>query len=152
MWKRLIYFGVLNFGALGLGSLMMDDPGSDTWYQQLNRAPWEPPGWVFGAAWFTVMACFSVFMALITEHKATRRTWIVLFAIQWILNVSWNPVFFRFHEVLAGVIILVLLLVILLLMGLTAGSQRLKTIPWLLPYVLWLCVALSLNGYIYIKN
>lgn len=54
----------LNFLALGLGGLFTADGVSSEWYQTLNKAPWTPPGWVFGAAWTFLMCCFTVFMTM----------------------------------------------------------------------------------------
>ena len=33
------------------------------WYLNLNKAHWTPPGWVFGAAWTTIMICFSIYLS-----------------------------------------------------------------------------------------
>ena len=41
----------------------MDNGPMTDWYINLNQAPWSPPGWVFGAAWTTIMICFSIYMA-----------------------------------------------------------------------------------------
>ncbi|MDH3796458.1 MAG: tryptophan-rich sensory protein, partial [Flavobacteriaceae bacterium] len=65
MVLRLIVFLVLNFGALALGSLFTNMGISSDWYSELSKAPWTPPGWVFGAAWTTIMLCFSVYMAIL---------------------------------------------------------------------------------------
>lgn len=46
----LILFLVLNFGALGIGTILMDNGPQSLWYTSLNQAPWTPMGWVFGAA------------------------------------------------------------------------------------------------------
>ena len=67
MKKKLSYFILfllLNFGALALGSILMGgSPMENTWYQNLPKAPWTPPGYVFGVAWSSIMICFSLFMA-----------------------------------------------------------------------------------------
>ena len=57
MIKRLFVFLLINFGALALGGLFTSDGVISDWYEQLNKAPWTPPGWVFGAAWTTIMVC-----------------------------------------------------------------------------------------------
>jgi tryptophan-rich sensory protein len=59
---KLIIFFCLNFAALGIGGLLIGDPATDEFYLNVNKAPWTPPGWVFGAAWTTIMICFSIFM------------------------------------------------------------------------------------------
>lgn len=51
--KLILYFLVflsVNNLALYLGVLLMNDGPSEIWYLTLNKAPWTPPGWVFGAA------------------------------------------------------------------------------------------------------
>jgi len=99
MNKSLITFLILNFGALAIGGFWTSGGVISDWYQNLNQAPWTPPGWVFGAAWTTIMVLFTLYMAYAwrdSEHKAKL---IALFSIQWVLNVSWNPVFFNSHAV-----------------------------------------------------
>lgn len=63
MTYRLILFLILNFGALALGGLFTNNGVNSEWYTNLNKAPWTPPGWVFGFAWTTIMICFSIYMA-----------------------------------------------------------------------------------------
>lgn len=149
MWKRFILFLVLNFGALALGGFLMSNPATNLWYKNLHQAPWTPPGWVFGAAWFTVMIFFSIYMASVLKSNVHRAKWITLFAIQFVLNVAWNPVFFRFHHIGFGLVVLLLLFIVLLLMVYQSKDARRKTLPFLLPYLIWMCVAISLNGYIF---
>ncbi len=109
----LIIFLVINFGALGIGSLLMGNGAQSEWYLSLNKAPWTPPGWVFGAAWTTIMICFSIYMAqLYTNDKSTLV--IGLFIIQVILNVSWNYMFFNQHKVGLGLVIITLLTLLIL--------------------------------------
>ena len=61
--KNIIIFLIINFAALGIGSFLMGEGPSGEYYQSTNKAPWTPPGWVFGAAWTLIMVCFSVYMA-----------------------------------------------------------------------------------------
>lgn len=152
MILRTIIFLIINFSALGIGSLFTSTGVPSEWYQNLDKAPWTPPGWMFGAAWTIIMICFAFFMALAWEKVSKLNVLILLFGIQWILNVLWSPLFFKFHLVLAGLIIISLLT---LLIGyiLFSYKQELKLIVWLvLPYFLWLTTATSLNYYIYVNN
>ena len=91
MALRIILFLVINFTALVIGGIFTNSGVPSEWYQSLNKAPWTPPGWFFGAAWTTIMICFSVYMAYATEIVRTKKTLIVLFSVQWVLNVLWNP-------------------------------------------------------------
>ena len=48
-FKVLIVFLIINFGALAMGGWLMNNGPQTDWYLALNKAPWTPPGWVFGA-------------------------------------------------------------------------------------------------------
>lgn len=149
---RILIFAVLNFGALGLGTYFMGGGPSSGWYQNLNKAPWTPPGWVFGVAWTTIMICFSVYMAELWENSNRINIVITMFAIQWALNVMWNPSFFKYQQVLLGLIIIILLTAIVAKLFFSNISLLGYKSIWLLPYLLWLFIATSLNAYIFIKN
>jgi len=152
MIYRLLLFLVLNFTALGIGSIFTGKGVPSDWYQNLDKAPWTPPGWVFGAAWTTIMVCFAFYMTFAWEVKASRNLLLGLFIIQWILNVLWNPVFFKYHQVLAGLLIISLLTLLIgyFLFG-YISELKYKSLL-VLPYFLWLLIATSLNGYIYFRN
>ena len=149
---RIIIFLVLNMGALALGGLFTSKGVPSDWYANLNKAPWTPPGWLFGIAWTTIMICFSIYMAAAWDKVGNTKILVVLFAIQWILNVAWNPAFFYFNQVGLGLVIISLLTI---LMGyfLVIYWGNLKAFSYLvLPYFIWLLIATSLNGYILLKN
>ncbi|RED48250.1 TspO/MBR family protein [Seonamhaeicola aphaedonensis] len=146
-----VIFLVINFGALALGNWLMVNGPQTQWYLSLNKAPWTPPGWVFGMAWFSIMVCFSVYMAYLYKLIPDYQI-IILFSIQFILNVSWNYVFFNRRLIALGFII-ILLLTLLLALFLYLYAKPLKSISLLIiPYLLWLIIASSLNGYIYFNN
>lgn len=149
--KPFIAFLILNFAALAIGSAFMAEGPKGDWYLQLEKAPWTPDGWVFGAAWTTIMICFSIYMAFLYLNKWTNKT-ILLFAIQFILNVSWNLFFFNQKLVDIGLINIILLTIIVFAFLFTyAKDLKLKSIL-ILPYALWLCIATSLNLYILLHN
>lgn len=144
----LVFF-VLNFGALALGALLMiESPLENTWYQSLDKAPWTPPGWVFGFAWTTIMVCYSIYMGRIWRvFKDSRKRLAILFLIQWLLNVSWNPVFFYFHWMMLGMILIMSLELILIIKHLKYSNRSFLSHILIAPYILWLGIAFSLNAY-----
>lgn len=152
MLYRIILFLLINFGALGIGSLFTNKSVSGDWYIGLAKAPWTPPGWVFGFAWTLIMICFSIYMAYLWKENVNKFSLIALFIFQWILNIAWNPIFFYFQNISLG---LLLISVLTILVGYFLVNYwsvlRYKSIL-LLPYFLWLMVATSLNVYIYLKN
>ena len=137
---------------MALGSWLMNGGPTSDWYSNLNKAPWTPPGWVFGTAWSFIMVCFSWYLAELFDNRASRFLWL-LYAFQVILNVSWNWIFFDQHRVAFGVLVIVVLTSVIFYYFITFRNDRLKYAKYLLlPYMIWLLIATSLNGYIVLKN
>lgn len=152
MIQKFFIFLVLNFGALGLGALFTGKGVPSEWYTNLNKAPWTPPGWVFGAAWTTIMICFSVYLSYLWPEIKNKKLLIILFSFQWLLNVLWNPVFFHFNNVLLGLIIITCLTLLIMFFAIHYWNKVQLYSILIFPYLIWLCIATSLNGYIYLKN
>jgi len=139
-YKGLLLFLLINFSALAIGSWIMNDGPRTEWYINLNQAPWSPPGWVFGMAWSSIMILFSVYMTFLIQVNRSKKV-ILLFSIQFALNVFWNYFFFNQHLVLLGFLILV------------AYKHSLQNKRfYVLPYCIWLVLATSLNLYIALYN
>ena len=149
--KYIFLFLVINFGALAIGTFLMNNGPQTDWYTQLNQAPWTPPGWAFGVAWTSIMGCFSLYMTYLFLAEPSTRVKI-LFTVQFILNVSWNFVFFNQH--LVGFGLLIILALTFIVATLLFNFRKLLPIKsfLILPYFLWLLVASSLNAYIFLYN
>ena len=152
MLRALLVFLILNFAALGIGGFFTGPGVESEWYQGLDRAPWTPPGWVFGAAWTTIMAGFAVFMAVAWTRGIGRTELLTLYGIQWVLNVGWNAVFFHFQAMGVGLFVIVALTVLVVLLMLRWQPALRAHVFWALPYVVWLLVAISLNAYVLVQN
>ena len=152
MWLKIIGFLFLNFGALALGGLFAGSGAGSNWYAELSKAPWTPPGWVFGFAWTTIMLCFSVYMATLYTKTKSVKTIIILYAIQWALNVAWNPIFFYLHKPIIGLIVIVALTSLVTYFLFRFRSLQKGYTLLLLPYVIWLFIATSLNAYVVFMN
>ena len=90
----------------------------------------------------------SVLLVLFNKKCYPYCRPITFFILQLILNLSWTTVFFQLQQPLIALIMIVFII------GITAYTA-LKFYPYskiasllLVPYLLWLCVAFSLNGYI----
>ncbi len=152
MIGRLILFLLINFAALAIGGFFTGDGVSSDWYEHLNKAPWTPPGWVFGAAWTSIMILFSIYMAYQWEMAENRTNLLVLYSIQWILNVTWNPIFFYFQMPLLGLVTIVLLTILIAVLMFKFHQSKDFKILLLLPYFVWLLIATSLNAYVVFEN
>ena len=147
-----ILFLIINFGGLALGSWLMNNGPETEWYITLNKAPWTPPGWVFGVAWTSIMLCFSWYLAELFSERNSKFVWSV-YGFQILLNVGWNWVFFNQHFTILGVLVITLLTLVILYFFITFRNDRLKYAKYLLlPYLIWLCIATSLIAYIVFNN
>ena len=152
MIYRLAIFLAINFAALALGGLFTNNGVVSDWYIGIAKAPWTPPGWVFGSAWTLIMICFSIYLAYLWPIVKNRNLLIYLFVFQLILNIVWNPTFFYYHNVLIGLIIITSLTILIGFFLFFYWSElKLKSIT-ILPYMIWLIIATSLNAYILLKN
>ncbi len=152
MIYRIIIFLIINFGALAIGGFFTGKGVTSDWYSELIKAPWTPPGWVFGITWTIIMSCFSLYLTYIWPIISNKKTLMTLLIIHLILNISWNPIFFYYHNVLFGLFVI---------SGLTALICVFFLLYWpvikyksflIFPYLIWLLLATSLNGYIFLKN
>ena len=150
--KRFIFFLFINFGSLALGSWLMNNGPQSEWYMQLNKAPWTPAGWVFGVAWTTIMICFSLYLAKLFEHQNSSFLRI-LFTFQVFLNIIWNFLFFNLHQTGVGLLTIILLTLVIFYFFFKFRMDAIKYYKYLLlPYMIWLLLASSLNMYIVIYN
>lgn len=149
---RVIIFLAINLAALGLGGFFTGKGVTSDWYQQLNKAPWTPPGWVFGVAWTLIMVCFSIYMAYLWQHASNKKLIFILFSIQWILNVGWNPVFFYFHYAILGLVIIIGLTLLVTYFLFNYWPVLNYKSLYVAPYFIWILIATSLNAYIVLNN
>jgi len=150
-YKSYLIFIFINFSALGIGTWLMNDGPRTEWYTNLNQAPWSPPGWVFGVAWSSIMLLFSVFMTYLIRVDKSKKV-LVLFSVQFVLNVFWNYLFFNQHLIILG-LLNIIFLTFLMLYFLIAYKYVLKNKRfYVLPYCIWLVLSTSLNLYIALYN
>ena len=150
-FKIYLLFLLFNFGGLAIGAYLQGDIPNNEWYTGLNKAPWTPPGWVFGAAWTSIMLLYSAYMMQLIFHVNARAI-SILYTLSWVLNVAWSPVFFNYHWVGFGLFILLALFLNIVLFFLLFWKQLRGKSFLLIPYIIWLIIATSLNGYVFLNN
>ena len=123
MIKRLTLFLIIHFAALGIGSALMGTGPMGDWYQDLNKAPWTPPGWVFGAAWTVIMICLSIAMAQMFRRTSRKNHLISVWGVHLLLNVLWNPLFFNGHLLGIALVEILVLLALVIYLGLLMKKE-----------------------------
>lgn len=152
MIKRLTLFLIIHFAALGIGSALMGTGPMGDWYQDLNKAPWTPPGWVFGAAWTVIMICLSIAMAQMFRRTSRKNHLMSVWGVHLLLNVLWNPLFFNGHLLGIALVEILVLLALVIYLGLFIKKEIGRWSLLILPYILWLSIAATLNGYAFQFN
>ena len=108
-----------------------------------------PPGMVFAVVWAVLYLLMGVSAGIIWNTRSIY-TWLVLlvFFIQLGLNLLWSVTFFGMQSPFMGVVVLTLLLAAVALYTGIAYTQSKVAAYMNVPYLLWLCFALYLNGYV----
>ena len=136
---------IVIFGSL-IGYLSNSGFSND-WYAPLEKPSFQPPAWMFGVVWTILYTLLGIALAIVLHKPPSkqRRDALWLFGGQLLLNFTWSPVFFGMHMIDVAFVIIVAMLV----MALAAARyfRRLNPLAgWLmLPYLLWLCLATTLN-------
>ncbi|WP_108624198.1 TspO/MBR family protein [Candidatus Similichlamydia epinepheli] len=122
---------------------------SPEWYDNLIKPWWTPPKWIFSPVWTVLyamiaLAAFRIFLVL----SGGRRLNIIrkLFIIQFLANVVWSTLFFELHQIQLAFFNL---LVLWIVNGATIFLLRTEdhcSAFILLPYQIWITLALLLNG------
>lgn len=123
-----VYTTILCITAVEVASIVSaavaGDTQENTWYQQLQKPTFMPPGWVFGLVWPLLYALLGVILAQLwmqrpmhndlnpenaakaggtgggTQSRLRSAGWSWVWALmilQLLLNLLWSPLFFRFH-------------------------------------------------------
>jgi tryptophan-rich sensory protein len=141
-----IAYAVAAFGALTtIGAV-------DGWYARAPHVVWTPPNAAFGPVWAVLYTLIAVAGWLVWRAQGPRRAVALpLFVVQLVLNSLWTPIFFSGFQLigagalwLALVVILALDLVVAATIAAFWPVSRLAAIL-LLPYLLWILYASTLN-------
>ncbi len=134
--------------VLGSASGLLSGSGADNgWYRALQKPDWNPPGWVFGVVWpilYTMMG-LSLAMILNARGAAGRGAAIGTFAIAFLANLVWSPLFFGMHQVSNALWVVLFMLLSTVVTAILFHRIRRGAALLLLPYLAWLCFAAFLN-------
>lgn len=155
--KSVFRFLVCAALCLGIGYVggLSTRPSIPTWYASLAKPWWTPPNIAFPIVWTTLYAMMAVSLWLLwdrTADSAQRTRAITLFLVQLAFNALWSPVFFAWHLVWPAFAIIVVMIVLVVLTIRSAWDIN-RPAAWLLvPYLMWISYASTLNAGIGIMN
>jgi translocator protein len=117
------------------------------WFFELVKPALYPPPATFGIVWSILYLVMGLALAMvITARGATGRGLaIALFAVQFVLNLAWSPVFFGMENISGGLVLLLVIDVAVVLTLWAFHRVRPLAAMLLLPYLAWVLFATLLN-------
>jgi tryptophan-rich sensory protein len=126
-----------------------------TWYAELSRPSFTPPGWAFGVVWpilYVMMGTSAFLIWNVGLGKRQTKVAIGLFLIQLVLNGLWTPIFFGLHMIALALVEIILLWVAILLTIIAFWKISKLSAFLLVPYILWVSFAVVLNAAFWYLN
>ncbi|MFH1328993.1 MAG: TspO/MBR family protein [Candidatus Bathyarchaeota archaeon] len=139
-------------GAVGS---IFTTPSIPIWYASLQKPIFTPPNWLFAPVWITLFTLMGISAYLIWRKSLKNRhvkTALVIFDIQLILNALWSYLFFGLQSPFYGFIGIVILWIAIALTILKFYRIFRAAGLILIPYIVWVSIALSLNYYVWMFN
>ncbi len=139
--------------TIGWLSGLLNSSPIESWYQTLEKSSFTPPDYIFPIVWSILYLLMGVSAGLLYNvHNISKRPLLLLFAVQMLLNVSWNFFFFSIQSPILGFVNLLVLVVL--------GAAYFVGTLWIkrssafffLPYLIWILFATYLNFYIVAYN
>ncbi len=148
-------FGLLGwllaaFAAGAVGAFASVDAAS--FYAQLSKPSWAPPGWVFGPVWSVLYALMGVAAWLVWRSPGPKKVALTLFVAQLAANALWTWLFFAWRMGALAAVEIVLLLA--LIVATVAAFRRISrpAAVLMLPYLIWVSFASVLTWVLWLSN
>lgn len=139
-------------GALGA---IFTNPKIDNWYAGLVKPAFNPPNWIFGPVWIILFSLMGVAFYLVIKN-GIEKEWVkiavVIFVVQFILNVLWSYLFFGLNNPALALAEIIFLWLTILATILVFYKVDKIAAYLLLPYIFWVSFAAFLNYSLWILN
>ena len=119
----------------------------DSWYSNINKPTWQPPGFVFGIIWpynFIVLGIAAVIIAQ-RASTTTSLTYILFFALSVTAALIWAYLFYRPHNLTGAAIALTLTALLTIPMTYILFTISIPMAIAVMPYQVWVAIAAALN-------
>lgn len=128
-----------------LGSIFTSGNTNSEWYLQ-HKPSITPPNWVFPVVWTLLffLIGLSLYFAW-TSKKADKPKIIIVFTINFMLNIFWSILYFSLKNPRASFIEIIFLWLSILSMVIVTFKIEKKSAYLLLPYLIWVLFAGVLN-------
>ena len=152
LWWLYILIPVLLLGA-GFGSAYLTNSGNDNeWYQNMPKAPWTPPGWVFSVVWSILYVLIGVVLARTIVDKSYQTSQdqarLSLLSLVIVGILLWPFVYFLGQSQFLGIALIVAIVLLSIVYTVMSGvNKKFVEMGCMIPLVLWGGFATSLAIY-----
>lgn len=127
--------------------------GSMALFDNIEKPWFAPPAILFPIVWSILYILMGISSYLVYKSNSEyKKTALIIYAIQLILNALWSIIFFRFENFLLAFIWLVILTGVVILMMYYFYKSDKRAFYLQIPYLFWLIFATILNYSIYTLN
>jgi tryptophan-rich sensory protein len=122
----------------------------DSWYANLNRPSWQPPGFIFGLIWPYNFIVLGIAAVVISQRasKPIVAIYLALFALSVVSALVWAYQFYRPHNLVAASIALTVTVLLTVPMTITLFTVSVPVALAVVPYQVWVAVASTISwGY-----
>jgi tryptophan-rich sensory protein len=139
---------------VGVSGSLVTATSVQEWYPHIQKPWWTPPSAVFGPVWTVLYLLMGVSAWLIWRNAAgsARRTALLIFGIQLVLNGTWSFLFFGLRSPGWAALEVVLLWSSIVATMIAFASINRLAAGLLLPYLFWVSYAAALNVAIWSLN
>lgn len=125
-----------------------------TWYPQLQKPSWTPPDLLFAPVWTLLYLLMAIAVWLIwkTPSPSSKTAAYLFFWGQLLVNLIWSGLFFALRNPLLAMFDIALLWVLIICTIRSFYLIHPRAAYLLVPYLLWVTYAASLNGAIWYLN
>ncbi len=130
-----------------VSGMMAGSGGGNPWFMGLTKPSLYPPPATFGIVWTLLYLLMGVALAMIVTARGApgRNVALIAFAVQFVLNLAWSPLFFGAHKILPALLLLITIDLAVIVTLVLFRKVR-PTAAWLLlPYLAWVLFATLLN-------
>jgi len=152
--NKLLIFAIciiLTYFVGFIGSIFTSEGASSSWYQSIKPSI-TPPSYVFLIVWNILffLIALSLYFAWISSNPKQKIEVGIIFAVNFILNISWSIIYFSLKNPLFALINIFAIIISIIAIMITVKRIDIKSYYLLYPYLIWICFATLLN-YLSIK-
>ena len=141
--------------GVGIAESFVTRPEIPTWYATLAKPSWTPPPVAFPIVWtiLYVLMAISFWRLWESEARSSDRTKAMIwFVVQLLLNAAWSPFFFSLHATATALVIILALSLAIGVTILFASRVDRFAAGLLVPYLVWVVYACSINAGVVFLN